>query len=52
MVEIGDKIKTKYGIGIVQSIILSKDNRYVVVAKYNMLIPTIEGDDKIEVLDD
>jgi len=49
MVKIGDKIKTKFGIGEVTKI-YEKENRFVIVAEYKVHLPIYEGDDKFEVI--
>jgi hypothetical protein len=49
MVKIGDKIKTKFGIGTVTDIYKEKD-RYVIYAEYPIKLPIMEGDEEFEVL--
>jgi len=49
MVKVGDKIKTKFGIGEVTRI-FEKDNRFVIVADYKIQLPIYEGDDTFEVI--
>jgi len=50
MVQIGDKIKSKYGIGQVKSLMKNKDNRYIIIAEYPIKLSIIEGDDNFEVI--
>jgi len=49
MVKIGDKIKTKFGVGEVIKI-MEKDSRFVIVADYHVQLAIYEGEDEFEVI--
>lgn len=48
--KIGDKIKTKVGIGYIKTIQKKADGRYLIIAEIPMRFAFIEGDDNIEVV--
>ena len=50
MVKVGDKIKTKNGIGYIKEILKSKDGRYLIIYEIPMLYTLQEGDESYEII--